>query len=79
MGKKVKLDLDELDVQSFSTSGSMGDKAGTVRANGTTEASDGSMCLDITCFYGCWGNPPTDAGSCSCGGGTTNRCCPMME
>jgi hypothetical protein len=80
MNKKVKLDLDRLEVESFSTDGDGAGRRGTVRGNsGTTAASDGSNCMDITCFYGCWNDPTADA-SCTCGGtATAYPCCPQME
>jgi len=53
--------------------------SGIHHANPDDEASDGSACLDITCFYGCWNDPPTEAATCSCGAGTAYPCCPMME
>jgi len=80
MKKKVKLNLEKLEVQSFSTTDEKGKARGTVHANdGTTEASNGSACLDITCFYGCWDNP-TAGGSCTCDAGATQYpCCELME
>jgi len=78
--KKVKLDLNELDVQSFPTTRLAKGEKGTVHANdGTTEASNGSACLDITCFYGCW-EQPSEGASCTCQAGMTYYpCCEMVE
>jgi len=53
--KKMKLEIDALSVQSFSTTGRDGGKRGTVDAHsGTGAGSNGTLCQDITCAYGCF-------------------------
>jgi len=80
MTTKVKLDLDSLEVQSFSTADDDSGHRGTVHANeGTTEASNGSACQDLTCYYGCWYGQ-TEGGTCTCDpGATLMPCCIMMQ
>ena len=59
--RKIRLNIDELAVDSFDTAGQEGEKGGTVRAHASLYLpcnSDGSQCA--TCLYGC----PADTRTC---------------
>lgn len=62
--RKIRLIVEELEVDTFHTGHGTGER-GTVRANGDTYGactgaeSWASACPDITCAYGCWGPPQT--------------------
>lgn len=63
--RKVRLIVEELEVDSFHTGRGGEGERGTVKANGdtyttcTTANSDATACNDVTCIYGCWGPPAT--------------------
>jgi hypothetical protein len=70
--KKMRLDLDELDVQSFETGGPNG--SGTVKANEDTVESEGTVGTCCGCqSLGCLDTDPNNGGG---GGGGTYIGCP---
>ncbi|HEX6372208.1 MAG TPA: hypothetical protein VF006_25040 [Longimicrobium sp.] len=70
--EKVRLSLDELQVQSFATTGAAGDRRGTVRANDSTGPVDCPTADPLwdTCWESCWGScgscHQSCEGSCDC-------------
>jgi hypothetical protein len=53
--KKLSLDLDKLEVDSFNTIADAGEKRGTVRGHATEYGAYSCQCTDLTNWYSCYG------------------------
>lgn len=79
MSKKIKLSLDSLQVESFSTNGAAAPR-GTVEGHMSYDATCGeTWCGEFSCAGTCGETEYGDCGVVSADGGGISICCPSMD